>query len=84
MKVYGMQHVGFTVPDLDEAVTLFTKLFGAVECLSSGLVDVDDEYMRRRLGVAGNTRIEDIRYGSATAPISKSSAIPAMPNPMRR
>ncbi|MCW5711845.1 VOC family protein [Shinella yambaruensis] len=61
MKVYGMQHVGFTVPDLDQAVAFFTGLFGAVECLSTGLIDVDDEYMRRRLGVTCNARIEDIK-----------------------
>ena len=61
MKVYGMQHIGFTVPDLDQAVTFFQAMFGAVECLSTGLIDVDDAFMRRRLGVAGNCRIEDIR-----------------------
>ena len=36
MKVYGMQHIGFTVPDLDQAVDFFKTMFGAVECLSSG------------------------------------------------
>lgn len=61
MKVYGMQHIGFTVPDLDQAVAFFTQMFGAVECLSTGRIDVDDEFMRRRLGVSGNTRIEDIK-----------------------
>jgi catechol 2,3-dioxygenase-like lactoylglutathione lyase family enzyme len=61
MKVYGMQHIGFTVPDLDQAVAFFQSMFGAVECLSTGLIDVDDAFMRRRLGVSGNCRIEDIR-----------------------
>lgn len=69
MKVYGMQHIGFTVPDLDQAVDFFKTILGAVECLFTGPVDVDDEFMRRRLGVPGNTRIEDImvlRVGTGT------------------
>ncbi len=69
MKVYGMQHIGFTVPDLDRAVDFFKTMFGAVECLSTGLIDADDDFMRRRLGVPGNTRIEDIkvlRVGTGT------------------
>lgn len=61
MKVYGMQHIGFTVPDLDQAVAFFQSMFGAVECLSTGLIDVDDAFMRRRLGVSGHCRIEDIK-----------------------
>jgi catechol 2,3-dioxygenase-like lactoylglutathione lyase family enzyme len=56
-----MQHIGFTVPDLDQAVGFFKTVFGAVECLSTGLVDMDDEFMRRPLGVPGNTRIHDIK-----------------------
>lgn len=60
MKVYGMQHIGFTVPDLGQAVDFFRTVFGAVECLSTGLIDVDDDFMRRRLGVPGNCRIENI------------------------
>lgn len=69
MKVYGMQHIGFTVPDLDQAVAFFKTMFGAVECLSTGLIDVDDDFMRHRLGVQGNTRIQDIkvlRVGNGT------------------
>ena len=69
MIVYGMQHVGFTVPDLDAAVAFFTTLFGAVECLSTGRIEADDEFMRRRLGVPGRARIEDIkvlRIGNGT------------------
>lgn len=69
MKVYGMQHIGFTVPDLDEAVSFFETVFGAVECLSTGRIDVDDAFMRRRLGVPGTCRIEDIkvlRVGNGT------------------
>lgn len=69
MEIYGMQHIGFTVPDLDQAVAFFKSAFGAVECLSTGLIDVDDDYMRRRLGVPGQCRIENIvvlRIGNGT------------------
>lgn len=69
MKLYGMQHIGFTVPDLDEAVRFFETIFGAVTCLSTGPVEADDEYMLRRLGVPEGRRIVDIkvlRVGNGT------------------
>lgn len=61
MKIHGMQHIGFTVPDIDEAERFFTEFLGAVTCLSTGRVEADDTYMIRRLGVPGECRIEDIR-----------------------
>lgn len=60
MNVYGVQHIGFTVPDLGQAVSFFETFFGGVVCLSTGKLDVDDIYMARRLGVPGDRRIEDI------------------------
>lgn len=61
MKVHGIQHVGFTVPDMALAVSFFETLFGAVTCLSTGPLLVDDAYMARRLGAAEASRIRDIR-----------------------
>lgn len=61
MKTYGIQHIGFTVPDMAQAVSFFETLFGAVTCLSTGPLQVDDAYMRRRLGAAETSRIHDIR-----------------------
>ncbi len=61
IKVFGIEHVGMTVPDLDQAVEFFETVFGGVTVLSTGLVDVDDEFMLKRLGVRGGRRIEDIR-----------------------
>jgi len=88
MKTYGMQHVGFTVPDLDQAVRFFETMFGAVQCLSTGLMDVDDTYMVRRLGVPGNRRIEDIRVlrvGNGTnLEIFKYSGEPESDEPLKR
>ncbi|MEH7876201.1 MULTISPECIES: VOC family protein [Rhizobium] len=61
MKVYGVEHFGFTVPNLDEAVGFFETVFGAVIALETGKVDADDEHMKRRLGVPGHCRIENIK-----------------------
>lgn len=40
MRLFGMEHVGFTVPNLDEAVRFFEKAFGAVTV--SGLAQRED------------------------------------------
>jgi catechol 2,3-dioxygenase-like lactoylglutathione lyase family enzyme len=61
MKVYGVEHFGFTVPNLDKAVEFFETVFGAVTVIETGKVDADDEYMKRRLGVPGHCRIENIK-----------------------
>ncbi|MDE0210698.1 MAG: VOC family protein [Boseongicola sp.] len=61
INVHGLEHVGLTVPDLEQAVEFFETVFGAVTVLSTGLVDVDDEFMIKSLGVPGDRRIQDIR-----------------------
>ncbi|MFM0721732.1 VOC family protein [Paraburkholderia strydomiana] len=61
MKFLGMEHVGFTVPNLDEAVQFFEKAFGAVTVLETGPVVADNAYMVRRLGVPEHCRIENIK-----------------------
>ncbi len=61
MSVFGLQHIGITVPDLDQAVEFFETLFGGVTLLSTGRLEVDDTYMQRKLGVPGPCRVEDIR-----------------------
>ncbi|WP_457588844.1 VOC family protein [Ensifer canadensis] len=64
-----MQHVGFTVPDLDEAVHFFETIFGAVTCLETGKIEADDAFMQSRLGVPEGRRIENIkvlRVGNGT------------------
>jgi len=69
LKVFGIEHVGFTVPDLDEAVSFFETIFGAVTIMTTGKVDVDGEFMRRRLGVPEHCRIENIkvlRFGNGS------------------
>ncbi|SDN36772.1 Catechol 2,3-dioxygenase [Ensifer sp. YR511] len=69
MKIFGVQHIGFTVSDLEEAVGFFEAVFGAVTCLETGPIDVDDTFMQKRLGVPAGRRIENIkvlRVGNGT------------------
>ncbi|MDQ0390979.1 VOC family protein [Labrys monachus] len=61
MKIFGMEHIGFTVPDLEEAVGFFEAVFGAVTVMTTGRVEADGEFMRRRLGVPEHCRIENIK-----------------------
>lgn len=60
-KNYGLQHIGFTVPDMDQAVAFLTNIFGAVTVMECGSVDVDDDFMKRHLGVPAGCKISDQR-----------------------
>ena len=60
-RTHGLQHVGFTVPDMAEAVRFFRSVFGAVTIMECGSVDVDDGFMLRRLGVPAGCKIADQR-----------------------
>lgn len=60
-KNHGVQHIGFTVPDMTEAVDFFKTVFGAVTIMECGSVDVDDEFMLRHLGVPAGCKISDQR-----------------------
>jgi catechol 2,3-dioxygenase-like lactoylglutathione lyase family enzyme len=69
IKVRGVQHIGLTVPDMEDAVRFFEGVFGAATVLSTGRIDVDDRYMIAKLGVPGHCRIRDLRMlrcGNAT------------------
>lgn len=60
-KTYGLQHIGLTVPDMEQAVRFFETVFGAVTIMECGSVDADDAFMRRHLGVPAGCRIKDQR-----------------------
>jgi catechol 2,3-dioxygenase-like lactoylglutathione lyase family enzyme len=69
-QVYGMHHIGITVPDIEEGIAFFKKLFGAVEVFRTGPFDVDSNFMHRKLGAAPHTRIKDLvflRCGNGTS-----------------
>lgn len=67
--IYGMHHIGITVPNLAEAIAFFKAVFGAVEVFHTGPFDVDAAFMQRRLGTPAHTRIRDLvflRCGDST------------------
>jgi catechol 2,3-dioxygenase-like lactoylglutathione lyase family enzyme len=61
VAVHGVQHIGLTVPDMEQAIDFFTTLFGAETVMAIDGVDVDDTFMMRRLGVPAGRRIKDQR-----------------------
>ena len=61
IQVRGIQHIGVTVPDMNQAVDFFQSVFGALTAMECGGAHLDDEFMVRRLGVPAGTRIKDHR-----------------------
>ena len=47
----GVEHVGFTVPDVDAAVEFFTKVIGCTKAYEIGPFQSSDDWMQRQLGV---------------------------------
>ena len=69
-RVYGMHHIGITVPDIEEGIAFFEKAFGAVAVFRTGPFNVDDNFMKGKLGAAPNSRIKDLvflRCGNGTS-----------------
>ena len=69
-RVLGMHHIGITVPDIEEGIAFFEKVFGAVTVFRTGAFDVDEDFMRGKLGAAPNSRIKDLvflRCGNGTS-----------------
>jgi glyoxylase I family protein len=58
----GTDHVGFTVPDLDEAERFFVDILGAVRVYTLGSKRSDDDFMAVQLGVHPRTEITEIRF----------------------
>ncbi len=69
-RVYGMHHIGITVPDIDEGIRFFEAVFGAVEVFRTGPFDVDADFMQNRLGASAHSSIRDLvflRCGEGTS-----------------
>jgi catechol 2,3-dioxygenase-like lactoylglutathione lyase family enzyme len=47
----GVEHVGFTVPDMDQAVGFFTRVIGCEVAYEIGPFQAADDWMQRQLGV---------------------------------
>lgn len=59
----GTDHIGFTVPDLDEATRFFVDVIGCQLIYSLGPFDhPDDEWMLTNLGVHPRTVMRELRF----------------------
>lgn len=58
----GTDHIGFTVPDLDEAEDFLVGVLGAVPVYTLGAKRSDDDFMALQLGVHPRTAITEIRF----------------------
>lgn len=58
----GADHLGFTVPDLDEAERWLVDILGAVPVYNLGSKRADDDWMAVQLGVHPRTVIDEIRF----------------------
>jgi glyoxylase I family protein len=58
----GTDHVGFTVPDLEQAHRFFTEILGCDHVYSLPGITRDDDWMREHLNVAPGTAATAIRF----------------------
>ncbi|MES2171276.1 MAG: VOC family protein [Actinomycetota bacterium] len=58
----GIDHIGITVPDLDEAERFLVDVLGAQHIYSLGAKQSDDDWMAVHLGVDPRTVIREIRF----------------------
>lgn len=58
----GVDHLGVTVPDLDEAERFFVDVLGAIPIYTLGSKQSDDDWMQSHLGVHPRTVISEIRF----------------------
>ena len=58
----GADHIGFTVPDLDEAERFLVDVLGAVPVYVLAGKSADDDWMAVQLGVHPRTTIRQIRF----------------------
>lgn len=60
--IRGIDHIGFTVPDLDEAEHFLVDVLGAVPVYTLDAKKSDDDWMRTQLGVHPRTVVREIRF----------------------
>lgn len=58
----GVEHVGFTVPDLDQATRFFVEVIGCTQVYSLGPIGGDAGWMRSHLNVPGDAAIRELRF----------------------
>ncbi|EEG09892.1 VOC family protein [Pseudogulbenkiania ferrooxidans] len=65
----GLQHIGITVPNLQEAVDFFVEVLGCEPYFTFGPFKFDDDWMTRHLNVHPRAEIRDfqmVRCGNGT------------------
>ncbi|OWW20589.1 VOC family protein [Noviherbaspirillum denitrificans] len=65
----GAQHLGITVPNMDEAVNFFVKVIGCEESIKLGAFKFDDDWMNVHLNVDARAeikRFQMVRCGHGT------------------
>ncbi|HRN61276.1 MAG TPA: VOC family protein [Gammaproteobacteria bacterium] len=59
----GVEHIGFTVPDLDAATRFFVDVIGCTQVYSLGpLRDPDGDWMSRHLNVPASAVVRELRF----------------------
>lgn len=59
----GVEHIGFTVPDLEEATCFFTDVIGCEYFYSLGPIeDPAGDWMERHLNVPARSRVRELRF----------------------
>ncbi len=58
----GTDHIGFTVPDLDQAVDFFVNVIGCEAFYDLGPFEFDDDWMARQLNVHPRTVMRRLKF----------------------
>lgn len=58
----GTDHIGFTVPDLEEAVTFFIDVIGCEPFYEIGPFKFDDDWMKERLNVHPRAVMKKLKF----------------------
>ncbi|ANS32267.1 bleomycin resistance protein (plasmid) [Rhodococcus opacus] len=58
----GADHIGITVPDLEDASRFFVDVLGAEQFYDLGPFESDGDWMETHLGVARDSRVDRLRF----------------------
>ncbi len=59
----GVEHIGFTVPDIEQATRFFTDVVGCDHVYTLGPIEDDGgDWMTRHLNVPAGVRIDELRF----------------------
>lgn len=58
----GVEHIGFTVPNLEEATRFFVDVLGCEQFYDLGPFQFDDDWMTRQLNVHPRTVMKKLRF----------------------